>query len=80
MSSQGIFVVGLLITLVVCVAFGILAYGIVLDRRYLRSVDQQHLGPSDETVAALATDGRDDALLRHERPPTLAADVALTRG
>lgn len=59
MSSGGIFVVGTLITLVVFTALGILAYGIMLDRRDLLAADHDRLAAEPEATQPPSQPGAD---------------------
>lgn len=47
MSAVGLFAMGLMVTLIVCVALGLLVYGAILDGRYAaeHNADEAHQQP-----------------------------------
>lgn len=79
MSNAGIFLIGLLITLVVFVALGILAYGIVLEARDLNAEEQerQRLKSPEPEVIRLSPAGSPSAPHRSTEPAAreIVADV-----
>lgn len=52
MSNAGIFLYGFLVTLVICAAFAVLAYGILLDKRDLESERREEETVREEQDAA----------------------------
>ncbi len=51
MSNAGIFLYGVFVTLVVCAAFAVLGYGILLDKRDLEAEDRRDEGGAPDEEA-----------------------------